>query len=106
MEWGKREESALTTKELSFEVPFTVSEDKAKVLFAVTLYGAGKVSLGQAARLPASLNATSWMSLANARFPSSTVTVPGIFREIDREQPVVADSTCGTPCPDGPMIHD
>ena len=46
MEWGKREESALTTKELSFEVPFTVSEDEAKVLFAVTLYGAGKVSVG------------------------------------------------------------
>ena len=51
MEWGKREESALTTKELSFEVPFTVSEEQAKVLFAVTLYGAGKVPLGQAARL-------------------------------------------------------
>ena len=53
LEWGggKSEESALTTKELSLEVPFTVSEDEAKVLFAVTLYGAGKISLGQAAHL-------------------------------------------------------
>jgi predicted HTH domain antitoxin len=33
------------------ELPRTVSEDEAKVLFAVKLYEAGKVSLGQAARL-------------------------------------------------------
>ena len=41
----------MTTRELTFELPVTVSEDEAKVLFAVTLYGAGKVSLGQAAQL-------------------------------------------------------
>ena len=33
------------------ELPLTVSEGEAKVLFAVKLYEAGRVSLGQAARL-------------------------------------------------------
>lgn len=41
----------MTTRELTLELPVTVSEDEARVLFAVTLYEAGKVSLGQAARL-------------------------------------------------------
>jgi predicted HTH domain antitoxin len=42
---------AVATKELTLELPITVSEDEAKILFAVKLYEAGKVSLGQAARL-------------------------------------------------------
>lgn len=41
----------MTTRAVSLELPFTVSKDEAKVLFAVKLYEAGKVSLGQAARL-------------------------------------------------------
>ena len=41
----------MTTRELTLELPLTVSEGEAKVLFAVTLYEAGRVSLGQAARL-------------------------------------------------------
>ncbi len=36
---------------INLELPITVSEDEAKVLFAVKLYEAGRVSLGQAARL-------------------------------------------------------
>ena len=41
----------MTTRELTLELPVTISEDEARVLFAVTLYEAGKVSLGQAAQL-------------------------------------------------------
>ncbi|MBU4271743.1 MAG: UPF0175 family protein [Planctomycetes bacterium] len=41
----------MTTRVVSLELPITVSLDEAKVLFAVKLYEAGRVSLGQAARL-------------------------------------------------------
>ncbi len=36
---------------IHLELPITVSEDEAKVLFALKLFEAGRVSLGQAARL-------------------------------------------------------
>jgi predicted HTH domain antitoxin len=41
----------MATRELSLELPLTVSDGEARVLFAVTLYEAGRISLGQAARL-------------------------------------------------------
>jgi predicted HTH domain antitoxin len=41
----------MTTKELNVTLPLTVSEDEAKLLFAVKLYEVGRVSLGQAARM-------------------------------------------------------
>jgi predicted HTH domain antitoxin len=41
----------MTTRGLTVELPITVSEDEAKLLFAVKLYEVGKASLGQAARL-------------------------------------------------------
>jgi predicted HTH domain antitoxin len=41
----------VTTKELNLTLPFTVSEDEAKLLFAVKLYEVGRVSLGQAAHM-------------------------------------------------------
>jgi predicted HTH domain antitoxin len=40
-----------TTTELRFELPPTLSADEARLLFAVKLFEAGKVSLGQAAKL-------------------------------------------------------
>ena len=36
---------------INVELPLTVSEEEAKVLLAMKLYEAGKLSLGQAARL-------------------------------------------------------
>jgi len=36
---------------ISLELPITVSENEAKVLFAVKLFEAGRVSLGQAAQV-------------------------------------------------------
>lgn len=36
---------------INLELPITVSENEARVLFAVKLFEAGRVSLGQAARL-------------------------------------------------------
>ncbi len=41
----------MTARVVSLELPLSVSQDEAKVLFAVSLYEAGRVSLGQAARL-------------------------------------------------------
>ena len=41
----------MTTRELSVTLPLTISEDEARLLFAVKLYEVGRVSLGQAARL-------------------------------------------------------
>jgi len=41
----------MTTRSMILDVPITVSQEEAKVLFAVKLYEAGRVSLGQAARL-------------------------------------------------------
>lgn len=38
-------------RELNVTLPLTVSEDEAKLLFAVKLYEVGRVSIGQAARL-------------------------------------------------------
>jgi predicted HTH domain antitoxin len=38
-------------REVTLELPLTVSEDEAKVLFAVKLFEAGRITLGQAARL-------------------------------------------------------
>lgn len=41
----------MNTSELTLSLPFTVSHDEARLLFAVKLYEVGKVSLGQAAKL-------------------------------------------------------
>jgi len=41
----------MSTGELRVSLPFSLSEDEAKVLLAVKLYEVGKVSLGQAAKL-------------------------------------------------------
>lgn len=41
----------MTARELNITLPLTVSEEEAKLLFAVKLYEVGRVSLGQAARL-------------------------------------------------------
>lgn len=41
----------MSTREIRFTLPLGISEDEAKVLFAVKLYEVGKVTLGQAARL-------------------------------------------------------
>ncbi|MEK7409354.1 MAG: UPF0175 family protein, partial [Acidobacteriota bacterium] len=40
-----------TTSELRVPLPPTLSEDEARLLFAIKLYEVGKVSLGQAAKL-------------------------------------------------------
>ena len=37
--------------QLSFDLPYGLSEDEAKLLLAVKLYEVGKVSLGKAAKL-------------------------------------------------------
>ena len=41
----------MSTGELKITLPFSLSEDEAKLLLAVKLYEVGKVSLGQAAKL-------------------------------------------------------
>ncbi len=41
----------MSTGELRVALPFSLSEDEAKLLLAVKLYEVGKVSLGQAAKL-------------------------------------------------------
>ena len=41
----------MSTSELRVTLPFSLSEDEAKLLLAVKLYEVGKVSLGQAAKL-------------------------------------------------------
>jgi predicted HTH domain antitoxin len=41
----------MSTGELRVTLPFSLSEDEAKLLLAVKLYEVGKVSLGQAAKL-------------------------------------------------------
>ncbi len=41
----------MSASELKLTLPFGISEDEAKLLFAVKLYEVGKVSLGQAAKL-------------------------------------------------------
>jgi predicted HTH domain antitoxin len=41
----------MSTSELRLPLPFSLSEDEAKLLLAVKLYEVGKVSLGQAAKL-------------------------------------------------------
>jgi len=40
-----------TTSELRLDLPPTLSEEEARLLFAVKLFEAGKMSLGQAAKL-------------------------------------------------------
>jgi hypothetical protein len=44
-------EKNMGTGELRVTLPFSLSEDEAKLLLAVKLYEVGKVSLGQAAQL-------------------------------------------------------
>ncbi|MBA3440291.1 MAG: UPF0175 family protein [Pyrinomonadaceae bacterium] len=39
----------MISDELKLTLPFSISEDEARLLFAVELYEVGKVSLGQAA---------------------------------------------------------
>lgn len=41
----------MSTSELTVTLPFHLSGDEAKLLFAIKLYEVGKVTLGQAARL-------------------------------------------------------
>lgn len=41
----------MISNELKLTLPFSISEDEARLLFAVKLYEVGKVSLGQAARI-------------------------------------------------------
>lgn len=41
----------MSTGELKITLPFSLSEDEAKLLLAIKLYEVGKVSLGQAAKL-------------------------------------------------------
>jgi predicted HTH domain antitoxin len=41
----------MSTTELRIELPPSLSEDEARLLFAVKLFEIGKVSLGQAARI-------------------------------------------------------
>jgi predicted HTH domain antitoxin len=41
----------MSTGELRVTLPFSLSEDEAKLLLAVKLYEVGKVSLGQASKL-------------------------------------------------------
>jgi predicted HTH domain antitoxin len=41
----------MSTGELRVTLPFSLSEDEAKLLLAIKLYEVGKVSLGQAAKL-------------------------------------------------------
>lgn len=41
----------MDTSELRIPLPFSLSEDEAKLLVAIKLYEVGKVSLGQAAKL-------------------------------------------------------
>ena len=41
----------MSTGELRVTLPFSLSEDEAKLLLAVKLYEVGKISLGQAAKL-------------------------------------------------------
>jgi hypothetical protein len=49
----------MSTGELRVTLPFSLSEDEAKLLLAVKVYEVGKISLGQAVRRPFPLNA-SW----------------------------------------------
>jgi predicted HTH domain antitoxin len=44
-------ENIMSTGELRVTLPFSLSEDEAKLLLAIKLYEVGKVSLGQAAKL-------------------------------------------------------
>ena len=41
----------MSTGELRVTLPFSLSEDEARLLLAVKLYEVGKISLGQAAKL-------------------------------------------------------
>jgi predicted HTH domain antitoxin len=41
----------MTVSEVRLELPFAISEDEARVLFAVKLYEVGRATLGQAATL-------------------------------------------------------
>lgn len=41
----------MSTNALTIELPFSLSEDEAKLLLSIKLYEVGKISLGQAAKL-------------------------------------------------------
>ncbi len=41
----------MNTRALTVQLPITVSDDEARLLFAVKLYEVGRASLGQAARM-------------------------------------------------------
>ena len=41
----------MNTRGLTVQLPITVSDDEARLLFAVKLYEVGRASLGQAARM-------------------------------------------------------
>ena len=73
----------MATGELRVTLPFSLSEDEARLLLAVKLYEVGKVSLGQAAKL-AGFSKRAFMDvLAQHHIPIFDYSPDELRQEID-----------------------
>jgi predicted HTH domain antitoxin len=73
----------MSTGELRVSLPFSLSEDEAKLLLAVKLYEVGKVSLGQAAKLAGFSKRTFMEVLGRHHIPIFDYSPDDLRQEID-----------------------
>lgn len=73
----------MSTGELKITLPFSLSEDEAKLLLAVKLYEVGKVSLGQAAKLAGFSKRAFIDVLGQHRIPIFNYSPEELRQEID-----------------------
>ena len=83
----------MTTRELTLELPLTVSEGEAKVLFAVTLYEARQGLFGTGCPTGRFLRArSSWDVLGQHKVPVFNYAADDLAEELGSvKDPVVAD---------------
>jgi predicted HTH domain antitoxin len=74
----------MSTGELKITLPFSLSEDEAKLLLAIKLYEVGKVSLGQAAKLAGFSKRAFIDVLGQHRIPIFDYPPEELRQEIDR----------------------
>lgn len=73
----------MATTELRIELPLSLSENEARLLFAVKLFEAGKVTLGQAAKI-AELSKRAFMEiLGRYSVPVFNYGADELRREVD-----------------------
>jgi predicted HTH domain antitoxin len=73
----------MSTSELRVTLPFSLSEDEAKLLLAVKLYEVGKVSLGQAAKLAGFSKRAFMEVLGRYRVPIFDCSPDELGQEVD-----------------------